>query len=170
MAAHSSILAWKIPQTKEPGRLQSMGSESDTTECTRARAHTHTHTHTHSLSLSPLPHRGHQLTISPMSTGINIYLWNMLAFTHTDTCASLWPHMVPECGCQRPCRPQPPAWGAARGRGGSSGKGHKVRRETEVGPAMLWGPGGGTEAWGRPVGATGGPVGQSPLGYKAQAP
>ena len=26
MAAHSSILAWKIPWTEEPGRLQSMGS------------------------------------------------------------------------------------------------------------------------------------------------
>ena len=25
MAAHSSILAWKIPWTKEPGGLQSMG-------------------------------------------------------------------------------------------------------------------------------------------------
>ena len=26
MAAHSSILAWKIPRAEEPGRLQSMGS------------------------------------------------------------------------------------------------------------------------------------------------
>ena len=25
MATHSSTLAWKIPQTEEPGRLQSMG-------------------------------------------------------------------------------------------------------------------------------------------------
>jgi len=25
MAAHSSILAWRIPWTEEPGRLQSMG-------------------------------------------------------------------------------------------------------------------------------------------------
>ena len=33
MATHSSILAWKIPWTEEPGGLQSMGSkESDTTE------------------------------------------------------------------------------------------------------------------------------------------
>ena len=32
MAANSSILAWRIPRTEEPGRLQSMGSlESDTT-------------------------------------------------------------------------------------------------------------------------------------------
>jgi len=28
MAPHSSILAWKIPWTEEPGRLQSMGSLS----------------------------------------------------------------------------------------------------------------------------------------------
>ena len=25
MASHSSTLAWKIPRTEEPGRLQSMG-------------------------------------------------------------------------------------------------------------------------------------------------
>ena len=31
MAAHSSILAWKIPWTAEPHRLLSMGSQSDTT-------------------------------------------------------------------------------------------------------------------------------------------
>ena len=32
MAAHSSILAWKLPGTEEPGRLQFMGSqEPDTT-------------------------------------------------------------------------------------------------------------------------------------------
>ena len=27
MAIHSSILAWRIPWTEEPGRLQSMGSQ-----------------------------------------------------------------------------------------------------------------------------------------------
>ena len=33
MATHSSTLAWKIPWTEEPGRLQSMGSQkSDMTE------------------------------------------------------------------------------------------------------------------------------------------
>ena len=30
MATHSSILAWKIPWTEEPGGLQSMGSQSQT--------------------------------------------------------------------------------------------------------------------------------------------
>ena len=28
MATHSSTLAWKIPWSEEPGRLQSMGSQS----------------------------------------------------------------------------------------------------------------------------------------------
>ena len=38
MAPHSSTLAWRIPWTEEPGRLQSMRSlESDTTE----RLHSH---------------------------------------------------------------------------------------------------------------------------------
>ena len=27
MATHSSTVAWKIPRTEEPGRLQSMGSQ-----------------------------------------------------------------------------------------------------------------------------------------------
>ena len=41
MATHSSILVWRVPQTEEPDRLQSMGrKESDTTEQL-----THTHTH-----------------------------------------------------------------------------------------------------------------------------
>ena len=29
MAAHSHILAWRIPWTEEPGRLQSTGSQRD---------------------------------------------------------------------------------------------------------------------------------------------
>ena len=31
MATHSSILAWKIPQTEEPGGLQSMGLQKNWT-------------------------------------------------------------------------------------------------------------------------------------------
>ena len=31
-ATHSSILAWEIPLTEEPGGLQSMGSQRDMTE------------------------------------------------------------------------------------------------------------------------------------------
>ena len=29
MATHSSTLAWRIPRTEEPGRLQSMGSQEE---------------------------------------------------------------------------------------------------------------------------------------------
>ena len=32
MAPHSSILAWKIPRTEEPGGLQSMGLEKSQTQ------------------------------------------------------------------------------------------------------------------------------------------
>jgi hypothetical protein len=35
MATHSSVLAWRISQTEEPGRLQSMGhKELDMTKAT----------------------------------------------------------------------------------------------------------------------------------------
>ena len=35
MAPHSSVLAWRIPGTGEPGGLPSMGSHTDTTEATQ---------------------------------------------------------------------------------------------------------------------------------------
>ena len=48
MATHSSILAWKIPCTEDPGRLQSAGLQSQTwLSMHRARTHACTHTHTH---------------------------------------------------------------------------------------------------------------------------
>ena len=52
MAIHSSILAWRIPWTEEPGRLQFNGvaKELDTTEWL---THTHTHTHTHNTTAQP---------------------------------------------------------------------------------------------------------------------
>ena len=37
LATHSSILAWRIPWTEEPGGLQSLGSQLDQTE---QQAHT----------------------------------------------------------------------------------------------------------------------------------
>ena len=50
MATHSSILAWKIPWTEEPGRLHRGKlspwghKELDTTELLNIHTHTHTHT------------------------------------------------------------------------------------------------------------------------------
>ena len=46
MAMHSSIIAWIILWTEEPGRLQSMGWQSFRNDWVTARAHTHTHIHT----------------------------------------------------------------------------------------------------------------------------
>ena len=43
MVTHSNILAWRIPWTEEPGRLESIGSQRvghDSSDL----AHTHTHT------------------------------------------------------------------------------------------------------------------------------
>ena len=46
MVTYSSILAWEIPRTEEPGRLQSMGSQrveydgmTNTGQCRRHKRH-----------------------------------------------------------------------------------------------------------------------------------
>ena len=55
MATHSSILAWKIPWTEKPGRLQSMASQRwDTTDHVHACAHTWACTHTHTQLLKTI--------------------------------------------------------------------------------------------------------------------
>ena len=43
MATHSSILAWEIPWTEEPGRLQTVGSQ----ELDTAKQLNHHYHHTH---------------------------------------------------------------------------------------------------------------------------
>ena len=50
MATHSGILAWKIPQSGEPGRLQSIALQRvghDRSDLT----HTHTHKHKNAKGL-----------------------------------------------------------------------------------------------------------------------
>ena len=49
MATHSSILAWRIPWTEEPGGLQSMGSQRVRQDWV---TNTHTHTRTHTISFA----------------------------------------------------------------------------------------------------------------------
>ena len=56
MAPHSSTLAWKIPRTEEPGRLQSMGSQRVGRDWVT------------SLSLSFFKHLGHTLLCSYYQT------------------------------------------------------------------------------------------------------
>ena len=48
MATRSSILAWRISCTEEPGRLQSIGPQRDTTKATQ-----HTCTRYHHCPLGP---------------------------------------------------------------------------------------------------------------------
>ena len=48
IATHSSILAWRIPWTEEPGGLQSMRLQRDGHDrAIKTYTHTHTHTHAH---------------------------------------------------------------------------------------------------------------------------
>ena len=50
ISTHSSILAWEMPRTEEPGQLQYMGLQTvrhdQVTEHTHTRLRAHTHTHT----------------------------------------------------------------------------------------------------------------------------
>ena len=41
MATHSNILAWRIPRTEEPGRLQSMGVSESWTQLSDFHIHKH---------------------------------------------------------------------------------------------------------------------------------
>ena len=80
MATHSSILAWRLPWTEEPGGLHSMGVLKNQTLLSDSHTHTHTHTiiihtemapkpegvvsspHTHSEARSPLTRQTQELT------------------------------------------------------------------------------------------------------------
>ena len=46
MATSSSILAWEIPWTEEPGGPQTMGSQSETKLSVYTCTHVHMHKHT----------------------------------------------------------------------------------------------------------------------------
>ena len=47
MAAHASILAWRIPRTEKPGRLRPWGREESHTA--ERLTHTHTRTRAHTV-------------------------------------------------------------------------------------------------------------------------
>ena len=86
MATYSSSLAWIIPQTEEPGRLQSMGLESDMTECTsihapahthaRVHTHRHTHSHRHTILFPQMMCNGKNLSICFLSELIPRHRWS----------------------------------------------------------------------------------------------
>ena len=45
IAIYSNILAWRIPWTEEPDRLQSVRLQRVRHDCTHTHTHTHTRTH-----------------------------------------------------------------------------------------------------------------------------
>ena len=51
MVTHSDILAWRIPQTEEPGRLQSTESQG---VGHNGATNTHAHMHKHTILTEPL--------------------------------------------------------------------------------------------------------------------
>ena len=69
MVTQSSILAWRIPWTGEPGGLQSMRSHSvDMTEHTHAHTHTHTHTHTQTVAVFVIQVLSHVQLLGALQT------------------------------------------------------------------------------------------------------
>ena len=77
MATHSSILAWRIPWTEEPGELQSMGSQ-------KVRHNSHTqHIHTHNC-------------MRYLCFWIHV---NRRSVVRTDVCACTWVWEREMCVC-----------------------------------------------------------------------
>ena len=68
MATLSCILAWRIPWTEKPNRLQSMGfKEPNKTE----RLNTHTHTHTHTCACSVMSNSLRPVDYSPPGSSVH---------------------------------------------------------------------------------------------------
>ena len=71
-ATHSSILAWRIPYTKEPGRLQSMGLQ-------RAGHDLATNTFTFSLFKSNLAQKEESELMETCRFGIELQIFHIAA-------------------------------------------------------------------------------------------
>ena len=83
MAAHSSILAWKIPWAEEPGRLQSTGSQ-------RVEHNWVTKTHTHARACAYLRTHPEWLFFSPK---MNVHpLCHLKMLSRKRKAAHTFPH------------------------------------------------------------------------------
>ena len=72
LATHSSILGWEIPQTEEPGRLQSMGLQ-------RAGHDLATNTFTFSLFKSNLAQKEESELMETCRFGIELQIFHIAA-------------------------------------------------------------------------------------------
>ena len=86
MATHSSILAWKIPLTEEPGRLQSMGSQ-------RVGHDWVTSLHLHTCCYLKQPFKVSRLFILPMGK-LRLRIVEYLAYTVNGR-VEIWTHVTP---------------------------------------------------------------------------
>ena len=73
MATHSSILAWRIPQTEEPGRLQSMGLQRVGHDCA-------TNTHIVCIAFSTEPLHGRWKERNSLCPRVRRKAWNSVNF------------------------------------------------------------------------------------------
>ena len=89
-ATHSSMLAWEIPWTGEPSRLQSIGLQNSWTQLSTCR---HTHTHTS---------RGAFTLMSTSNHTIAIYSFIVLLYHHSFRVAwhCLWNRWKLQWWCQ----------------------------------------------------------------------
>ena len=74
IATHSNILVWRIPQTEEPGGLQSIGSQKSWTQLNQLSMQAHTYINTH---------------IKIVLTLISYFVKNVMSIGNCFTCASL---------------------------------------------------------------------------------
>ena len=89
MATHSSILAWRIPWTEEPGGLQSMGPQrvgQDWVTYVSVYTHTHTHTQGHSVQRKSAKAWHFIYTQKTSSSGWVSKVSSLSAFTPSSEC------------------------------------------------------------------------------------
>ena len=87
MATHSSILAWRVPWTEEPGGLRSVWSESDTSG--RLGAHTVV-VLLPSPPAAPTPNRAHPLLFHEIVGRVSLSCCSSCQQQHVSTVSSTW--------------------------------------------------------------------------------
>ena len=98
MATHSSVLAWRIPGTEEPGGLPSMGSHSRTRLKRRSSSSSSSSSSAHTgrciVVVQPLNciHLGDHLDCSMLGSPVLHCLPAAAAAKLLQSCLTVWPH------------------------------------------------------------------------------